>query len=99
LSLDASTPDRALASLFEGLGARTLALLTREPPPAPGAPLDAVARVEQALLQNGLVMPLVHVPELVGLGARVDSWTGPIVRPSGEWNLSNLWIRPEQAPR
>jgi peptide/nickel transport system substrate-binding protein len=99
LPLDASTPDRALAALFEGLGPRTLALLTREPPPAGGAPLDAVARVERALLQNGVIVPLVHVPELVALGARVDSWNGPVVRPSGEWNLANLWIAPERAPR
>jgi hypothetical protein len=100
LPLDAaSTPDRALAALFENLAPRTLALLTREPAPVRGSPLETVARVERALLQNGVVVPLVHVPELVGLGARVDSWGRPVVRPSGAWDLANLWIGPDRAIR
>lgn len=99
LPLEASTPDRALAALVRALTPRTLALLAREPPPVPGSPLQAVARVERALLQNGVVVPLVHVPELVALGARVDSWTGPVVLPTGAWDLANLWIRANRAGR
>jgi hypothetical protein len=96
LPLEASAPDRALAALFDGFPPRTLGLLTREPPPAPGSPLETVARVERALLENGVIVPLVHAPELVGLGARVDSWSGPIVLPSGAWDLANLWIGPDR---
>jgi hypothetical protein len=97
LPLEASAPDRALAALFDGFAPRTLGLLTREPPPAPGAPLEVVARAERALLENGVMVPLVHAPELVGLGVRVDSWSGPIVLPSGAWDLANIWIGPDRA--
>jgi len=97
LSLEASAPDRALAALFNGFAPRTLGLLTREPPPAPGSPLETVARLERALLENAVIVPLVHAPELFGLGARVDSWSGPIVLPSGAWDLANLWIVPDRA--
>jgi hypothetical protein len=97
LPLEASAPDRTLAALFDDFGPRTLGLLTREPPPARGAPLENVARAERALLENGVMVPLVHTPELVGLGARVDSWSGPIVLPSGAWDLANLWIGPDRA--
>jgi hypothetical protein len=97
LPLEASAPDRTLAALFGDFAPRTLGLLTREPPPARGAPLADVARAERALLENGVVVPLVHAPELVGLGARVDSWSGPIVLPSGAWDLADLWIAPDRA--
>jgi ABC-type transport system substrate-binding protein len=97
LALEASAPDRALAALFDGFAPRTLGLLTREPPPAPGSSLETVALVERALLENGVIVPLVHAPELVGLGARVDSWNGPIVLASGAWDLANLWIGPDRA--
>jgi hypothetical protein len=97
LSLEAWSPDRALAAVFNGFAPRTLGLLTREPPPEPGSSLETVARVERALLENGVVVPLVHTPELVGLGARVDSWSVPIVLPSGAWDLANVWIGPDRA--
>jgi extracellular solute-binding protein (family 5) len=97
LPLESSAPDRALAALFGGLAPRTLSLLTREPPPAPGSPLEAVARLERALLENGVIVPLVHAPELFGLGARIDSWNASIVLPSGAWDLANLWLAPERA--
>jgi ABC-type transport system substrate-binding protein len=96
LPLEASAPDRTLAALFDGFAPRTLGLLTRESPPPPGSPLEVVARLERALLVNGVIVPLVHAPQLVGLGARVDSWSGPIVLPSGAWDLANLWIGPDR---
>jgi ABC-type transport system substrate-binding protein len=99
LPLEASAPDRALALLVEGLAPRTVALLTRERPPVPGSPLETVARVERALLQNGVVVPLVHVPELSGLGARVDSWSSDVVLPTGAWDLANVWLGPDRASR
>jgi ABC-type transport system substrate-binding protein len=97
LALEASAPDRVLAALFDGFAPRTLGLVTRESPPPPGSPLEAVARVERALLENGVIVPLVHAPEIVGLGARVDSWNGPAVLPSGAWDLANLWVGPDRA--
>jgi hypothetical protein len=99
LPLEASAPDRALAVLVEGLAPRTVSLLTRERPPVPGSPLETVARVERALLQNGVVVPLVHVPELSGLGARVDSWSTDVVLPTGAWDLANVWLGPDRARR
>lgn len=99
LLIEPSTPDRALAALVQALTPRTLGLITRERPPGPGSPLQTVARVERALLQNAVVVPLIHVPELVALGARVDLWTRPAVRPTGAWDLANLWIRADRAGR
>lgn len=97
--LEASAPDRALAVLIEGLAPRTLALLTRERAPVSGSSLEAVARIERALLQNGVVVPLVHVPELFGLGARVDSSSTEVVLPTGAWDLANVWLGPDRATR
>ena len=97
--LEVSAPDRALAAIFDALGQRTLGLITREVPPAPGSPLDSVARVERALLANAVIVPLVHAPDLFGVGDRVDSWNGPIVLPSGAWDLANVWVAPDRASR
>jgi len=76
------------------LGSRTIALATNEPAPAIGAPLDVVLRVERALLEASIVVPVAHVPELYGVGERVDEWDAQPVTATGGWNLANLWLKP-----
>jgi peptide/nickel transport system substrate-binding protein len=93
VAFDATTPDRALAAVMTTLGARTTTLVTNEPAPAAGAPIDTVYRIERALLDRDVIVPIVHLPLLCGLGERVESWNGPAVSPSGAWNLANLWLR------
>jgi hypothetical protein len=71
---------------------RTLAYVSREPVPAAGAALEEVLRVERALVARDVIVPVVHGPDIYGLGARVDSWKGPAVLPTGEWNFANIWL-------
>jgi ABC-type transport system substrate-binding protein len=93
VACDATTPDRALAAIMTALGSRTTALATSEAAPAAGAPIDTVYRIERALLERDIIIPIVHLPVLYGLGERVESWNGPAVSPTGAWNLANIWLR------
>jgi hypothetical protein len=88
-----TTPERALAAVMTTLGPRTLTYISREPPPAAGSPLSDVHRVERALLEPNIIVPVVHAPELYGLGERLDSRNGPVVNAIGEWNLADVWLR------
>ena len=88
-----TSPGRALASAMATLGPRTLAYVASEPPPAPDAPLSEVYRVERALLERSIIVPVVHVPEIYGLSERLDSWNGPVVTDAGALNLADAWLR------
>jgi hypothetical protein len=99
LNLPVTSPERALAALMAALGPRVLLAATREPPPAPGAPLDRVARVEGALLDQYVIVPVVHMPALYGIADRVDSFDGRVILPSGGWNLADVWVGPDPADR
>jgi hypothetical protein len=33
------------------------------------------------------------VPEIYGLGERLDSWDGPVVSAIGALNLADVWLR------
>jgi hypothetical protein len=93
VGFDPTTPDRALAAVMTTLGSRTTALATTEAAPAGGAPIETVYRIERALLDRDVIVPIVHLPVLYGLGERVESWKGPAVSPAGAWNLANVWLR------
>jgi len=88
----AAAPAEALADVMTGLGPRTLTLVGRATPPDAGASADAVLRIERALLERDVIVPVVHVPELHAVGARVHSWNGPAVLATGAWNLANIWL-------
>jgi hypothetical protein len=93
LRLHATSPDRALAGVMATLGSRTLTYVAREPAPEPGASLSEVYRVERALLERSIIVPVVHVPEIYGLGERLDSWNEPVVSAAGGLNLGDIWLR------
>lgn len=95
MKLQPTAPDRALTSVMTTLGPRTLLYVSREPAPPPGSSLEDVYRVERSLLEHDIIIPIVHVPELYGMSERVDSWKGPVVLPSGAWDLANVWLKPE----
>ena len=95
--LSVTTPDRTLAGLMGILGPRTLASATREPVPPPGSSLEAVARVERALLEQHVIVPIVHVPALYAVRDRVDWLRDPVVLASGRWNLEDVWVEPDRA--
>ena len=49
-------------------------------------------RVEHALLEHQIIVPLVHLPDLYAIGDRVHAWNGPALQPTGALNLANVWI-------
>ncbi len=44
---------------------------------------------EQRLLEDRKVLPLLLLPEYVGLASAVRNWSAP---PSGEWRLADVWL-------
>ena len=92
ISLDATSPERALARAMAALRPRGTAPASAEPPPPPGAPLGDVYRFEQMLIAQHAIIPVVHLPELYGIGVRVGSWNAPVVRPTGAWDLASVWL-------
>jgi ABC-type transport system substrate-binding protein len=99
LDLRATTPDRALADAMTALGPRVVALATTDAALPAGAPVDAVYRLERALLDRYVLVPVVRVPDLYGISDRVEVWSGGVVLPNGAWNVANIWLRTEQPER
>jgi MarR-like DNA-binding transcriptional regulator SgrR of sgrS sRNA len=93
LRLEASSPERALASALAGLGSRLSRLLAAEPVPGPGTPIEDVYKYERHLIERRVIVPIAHLPELYAVSGRVDSASGPIVFPSGTWDLANVYVR------
>ena len=93
VKLEATSPDRALTRAIAALGSRAIASGTTAPPLEADAPLDTVLRLERAVLETSVVVPVLRVPELYGLGERVETWEGRASSPTGAWNLASLWIR------
>lgn len=98
IAVDVTSPERALAGVLTPLTPRMAMLIGVSPPP--GAPVEDVVRAESALAEQHVLIPIVHLPEIVAVAPRVDGWSGPLVRPDGSWNLADAWLRPvETAPR
>src|SRR5205823_2132504 len=95
-TLEATSPDRALAGALAALGPRTARVLPADTALPPGAPTPAVYRLERALLDPRVVVPVVHLRQLYALGAQVESWTAPIVLPSGAWDFAAVWLRTDK---
>jgi len=76
-------PEQALAAYASALG---MAASFKTPTaPTPEARLEA----EQKLLEDGRVVPLFHVPQIVGLSPRVRNWNP---EPWGDWRLDGVWL-------
>jgi hypothetical protein len=55
---------------------------------------DAMTRAtENDLLDDGVIVPIVHVPDLYGMSENVATFNARAVRESGEWNMASLWLR------
>lgn len=79
----------AFARLVESLGVAASSKL-----PATDSP-EALYAAEQALVSSDWVIPLVDLPEIYGLGKRVENWMPPAVSLAGGWNLQNVWKEPK----
>jgi hypothetical protein len=85
LRIASADPVKALARIAADLGL-----------PAPPRDLSANASPEQtyaaerALLEGFRVIPLIHLPDVYGVGPRVRG--GPGITPLGEWRFENLWL-------
>jgi len=84
-----ATPDRVLAEVTARLASRGWLAS----PPAGGTTLEATYRAEQALIDRLVVVPVAHVPELVGLGERVGFSTVGAARSIVGWNLADAWLQ------
>jgi len=85
LRIASADPAKALARIAADLGlpgaARDL--------PANASP-EQIYTAERALLEGFRVIPLIHLPDVYGVGPRVKG--GPGIAPSGEWRFDNLWL-------
>jgi MarR-like DNA-binding transcriptional regulator SgrR of sgrS sRNA len=93
VKLEATTPDRALAAALAALGPRTARLIPVDMSLSPGARIEDVFKLERALLEPRIIVPVVHVSELYALGSQVEGWNGQPIRPSGAWDFAGVWMR------
>jgi ABC-type transport system substrate-binding protein len=81
LRIASADPAKALAQIAAALGLPA--------PPHAESPEQTYA-AERALLEGFRVIPLIHLPDVYGVGPRVKG--GPGILPSGEWRFDNLWL-------
>jgi hypothetical protein len=89
----ATTPERALVDLLQKIGARLGAAAPLLDDPAIGT-FDDVRRAETVTADSAIVVPIVHVPDVYAVGARVSSWRGTPIAGTGVWNLADVWVKP-----
>jgi hypothetical protein len=77
-------PAKALADIAAALGLGSPVDL-----PANASP-ERIYAAERALLESFRVIPLIHLPDVYGVGPRVNG--GPGITPLGEWRFENLWL-------
>jgi hypothetical protein len=85
LRIASADPGKALAKLAADLG---LPISPRDLP-ANASPEQTYA-AERALLEGFRVIPLIHLPDVYGVGPRIRG--GPGITPLGEWRFENLWL-------
>lgn len=81
LRVSSADPAKALAQFAATLG---LPFSARTDSP------EQLFAAERALLEGFRVIPLIHLPDVYGVGPRVKG--GPGVGPSGEWRFDSLWL-------
>ena len=64
------------------------------PLPDPATPEDLYAR-ERAAIENDRVIPLVYLPEIFGLSARMRDWNSPLPASGDGWPLAQVWLEGE----
>jgi hypothetical protein len=90
--LDAATREQALMRAVSALGPQARVPVLSQL----GDSLEAAYRFERALRDEDLVVPLVHVSELLVSSASVGTGYEPAVLPTGAWNLAVAWLKGSQ---
>ncbi|MFZ3200033.1 MAG: ABC transporter substrate-binding protein [Candidatus Acidiferrales bacterium] len=85
--MPSSDPRDALANFLNAFGS----MAGLDPAPLPGAasPEQTYAR-ESAVVTSYRVVPLVWLPQVYGLSARVRDWSAPA--PGDGWPLADVWL-------
>jgi hypothetical protein len=52
---------------------------------------EARYQVERKVINDFRLIPLCHLPEILGIGSRVRNWQPPRW---GDWRLDNVWLEP-----
>jgi ABC-type transport system substrate-binding protein len=89
VAMAATTADRAFLQATGRLAVRGVAAA----PLPPGSSLEATYHAEQAAIDPFIVVPVVHLAELYGIGDRVGASLNAAARPTGGWNLADLWLQ------
>jgi len=87
LRMTSLLPRAALKSFLATLGPATK--IDASPLPEPASPQDIYDR-EQAIVSSYRVVPLVWLPQVYGLSARVRNWKAP--GPGETWPLADVWL-------
>jgi len=53
---------------------------------------EALYASEHALLDGHRVIPLLHVPLVFAAGPRLRTWNAPVIGPSGDLRLADVWL-------
>jgi ABC-type oligopeptide transport system substrate-binding subunit len=87
--MPSSHPEDALRDIHLFLSAGTLAGVNSSPfPDSPSA--QEIYNHQHAILDRFTVVPLVWIPQVYGLSARVRDWTVP--GPGEQWPLADVWL-------
>jgi len=82
-------PEDALRDIVLVLNAGPLAGVNSTPFPDSASPQD-IYNQQRAILDKFTVVPLVWLPQVYGLSARVRDWTVP--GPGEQWPLADVWL-------
>jgi ABC-type transport system substrate-binding protein len=89
-------PREAFKGILLGDDTNTLTSLDAGPLPDPATPED-IYRQQRAVLSTFNVVPLVWLPQVYGLSARVRNWKAP--GPGENWPLADVWLDAETPTR
>jgi extracellular solute-binding protein (family 5) len=87
LRMPSSLPNVSLAAFIDKLG--PMAGIVDSPLPESASPED-IYYCERSIMNSGLVVPIVWMPQVYGISARVRDWKQPA---AGEtWPLADVWL-------
>jgi peptide/nickel transport system substrate-binding protein len=59
---------------------------------APVNDLETLYSAERTILDEYRIIPIAHLPDLLGVGPRVRTWLRPGFSKSGEWLFEDIWL-------